>query len=107
MEQIGENLMKNLLIELKDSEREMEEKLKHAVIQIKSYAESVGNTSQEKSQTPNKTYIDFRAIMEETNNAELAEEKEKKMCSKNLIIHGVKNLLLTTRVTLSNLTISI
>ena len=36
MERIGENLMKNLLIELKDSEREMEEKLKHAVIQIKS-----------------------------------------------------------------------
>ena len=107
MEQIGENLMKNLLIELKDSKREMEEKLKHAVIQIKSYAESVGNTSQEKSQTPNKTYIDFRAIMEEISNAELAEEKEKKMRSKNLIIHGVKNLLLTTRVTLSNLTISI
>ena len=98
--------MRNLLIELKDSKREMEEKLKHAVIQLKSYAESVGNTSQEKSQTPNETYIDFRAIMEETNNAELAEQKEKKMRSKNLFIHGVKNFLLTTRVALSNLTIS-
>ena len=46
------------------------------------------NTSQEKNQTPNGTYIDFRAIMEETKNAELVEEKEKKLRSKNLIIHG-------------------
>ena len=28
--------------------------------------------------------------MEETKNAELAEEKEKKLCFKNLIIHGVE-----------------
>ena len=56
----------------------------------KSYAESVQNTTQKKNETPNGTYIDFRAIIEETKNAELVEEKEKKLCSKNLIIHGVE-----------------
>ena len=48
------------------------------------------NTTQKKNETPNGTYIDFRAIIEETKNAELVEEKEKKLCSKNLIIHGVE-----------------
>ena len=48
------------------------------------------NTSQKTNQTPNETYIDFCAIMEETKNAELAEEKEKKLRSENVIIHGVE-----------------
>ena len=55
MEQFGENLMKNLLNELQDSKREMEEKLNHMMTQTKSYAELVQNTSQEKNQTPNGT----------------------------------------------------
>ena len=80
--------MKNLLNELQDSNREMEEKLNYVMIQTKSYAEPVQNTSQGKNQTPYGTYIDFCAIMEETKNAELVEEKEKKLRSKNLIIHG-------------------
>ena len=80
--------MKNLLNELQDSKREMEEKLNHVMIPTKSYAESVQYTSLEKNQTPSGTYIDFRAIMEETQNAEIVEEKEKKLRSKNLITHG-------------------
>ena len=82
--------MKNLLNELEDIKRETEQKLNHAMIQTKSYTESVQNTSQEKNQTPSLTYIDFRAIMEETTNVELVEEKENKLRSKNLIIHGVE-----------------
>ena len=35
-------------------------------------------------------HTDFRAIIEETKNAELIEEKEKKLRSKNLIIYGVE-----------------
>ena len=66
MEQLGENLMINLLIKLDDSKREMVEKLNHVMIQTKTYAESVQNTSQEKNQNPNGRNIDFRAIMEET-----------------------------------------
>ena len=92
MEQLGENLKKNLLNELQDSKREMEKKLNHVMIQTKSYAESVQNTSQEKNQTPNGTYIDFRVILEETKNTELVEEKEKKLRSKTLIIHGVEEI---------------
>ena len=41
MEQLGENLMKNLLNEIQDSKREMEEKLNHVMIQTKSCAQSV------------------------------------------------------------------
>ena len=70
--------MKNLLKELQDSKREMEEKLNRVMIQTKNYAESVQNTSHEKNQTPNGTDIDFRAIREETKNAELVEENETK-----------------------------
>ena len=76
--------------ELQDSKREMEEKLNHAMIQTKSYAESVQNTSQVKNQTSNGTCIDFRAIMEETKNAELVAEKEKELHWKNLVIHVVE-----------------
>ena len=67
--------MKNLLNELQDSKREMEEKLNHVMIQIIKLP--MGHT-------------DFRAIIEETKTAELIEEKEKKLRSKNLIIYGVK-----------------
>ena len=68
-------LMKNLLIELQDSQREMEEKPNHVVIQI--------------VKLPTE-HTDFRVIMEETKNAELVEEKKKKLRSKNLIIYGVE-----------------
>ena len=88
MKQLGKNVMINLLNELQDSKREMEKKLNHVMIQTKRcYAESVQNTSQDKNQTPNGTYINFCAIMEETKNAEIVEEKEKKLCSKSLIIY--------------------
>ena len=53
------------------------------MIQTKRYAESVQNT-------PNGTNIDLRAIMEESKNAELVENKEQKIRSKNRIIHGVE-----------------
>ena len=95
MKQLRENLMKNLLNELQDSKREMEEKINNVMIQTKRYAESV-HISEEKNQTPNGTYIYFRAIMEQTKNTELVEEKGNKLRSKNLIIHGVEDLLVTT-----------
>ena len=41
-------------------------------------------------QTPFVIYTDFHTIMEETKNAELVEEKEKKLRFKNLIIYGVE-----------------
>ena len=90
MEQLGKNFMKSLLNKLQDSRRKMEEKRNHVIIQTKRGAESVQNTSQEENHTPNGTYIDFLAIMEEIKNTEWIEEKEKKLRSKNLIIHGVE-----------------
>ena len=59
--------------------------------QTKNYAESVLNAPpSEKNQTPIGTNIDFCVIMKETKNAELIEEKEKKLHSKNFIIHDVE-----------------
>ena len=100
--------MKNLFNELQDSKREIEEKLNHVMIQRKSCAESVQNTSQEKNQSPNGTHIDFRAIMEETKNAELVKEKKRRNSVPRTSLSMVlKNLLVITRMMLLNLTISI
>ena len=89
--------MKNLLNnELQDNKREMEKKPNH-----------VQNTSQEKNQTPNGTYIDFGAIMEENKNAELAEKKRRNSFPRTSLYMVLKNLLVTTRMMLLNLTISI
>ena len=99
--------MKNLLNnELQDSKREMEEKPNHVMIHTKSYAESVQNTSQEKNQTLNGTYIDFGAIMEESKNAELTEKKRRNSVPRTSLYMVLKNLV-TTRMMLLNLTISI
>ena len=84
----------------------MEEKLNHLMIQTKSYTESVQNTPQEKNQTPNGAMIDFGAIMEETNNAELVEKKERNSVPRTLLSTVLKNLV-KTRMMLLNLTISI
>ena len=99
--------MKNLFNELQDSKREIEEKLNHVMIQRKSCAESVQNTSQEKNQSPNGTHIDFRAIMEETKNAELVKEKKRRNSVPRTSLSMVlKNLLVITRMMQLNLTIS-
>ena len=59
--------------------------------QTKSFAESAQNAlPTEKNQIPIATNTDFCAIMEETKNVKLIEEKEKKLRSKNFIIHGVE-----------------
>ena len=89
MEQLRENLMKNLPTELQDSKREMEEKLNHVMIQTK-FTLNQCKIPHKRNVCPNGTYTDFRAIIEETKNTELVEEKEKKLRSKNLIIHGVE-----------------
>ena len=44
----------------------------------------------EQNQTPTGTTIGFCVIMKETKNAELIGEKEKKLRSKNFIIHDVE-----------------
>ena len=76
MEQLGENLMKNLLNELQDSKRKMEEKLNHVMIQTKSYAESV------------------------------QKKKRRNSVPRTSLSTVLKNLLVTTRMMLLNLTIS-
>ena len=58
----------------------MEEKLNQTIADTKRYAESVENApTSEKYLTTIGKNIDLSAIMEETKNAKLTEEKEKKL----------------------------
>ena len=75
--------------ELQDGKREMEEKLNHPMIQTKSYAESVQNTSQVKNQTSNGK-----------------KRKRRNSIGRTLLSMLLKNLLVTTRMMLLNLTMS-
>ena len=88
MEQIVEDLLKNLLNALHITQREIEEKLNQVIAQTKSYTESIQNAPvSEKSQTPIRKNT---VIMEETENAESINEIENKLCSKKFIVHGVE-----------------
>ena len=92
LDQIGTSLTEFLLKELHENNKEIEEKMNIVMAQNRTYAESVQNTQPsgngETVFNP-KTNTDFRSIMIETRNEELAEESEKKLCSPNLILHGV------------------
>ena len=92
LEQIGTTLKEFLLKELHDNNKEIKEKMNIVMAQNKTYAESVQNTQPygdgEIVYNP-RTNTDFHTIMIETRNDELAEEREKKLRSSNLILHGV------------------
>ena len=57
----------------------------------KTYAESVKNMQPSSNiQCSPTDYIDFRTIMKEAKNEELAEESDKKLRKRNIMLHGVK-----------------
>ena len=92
LDQIGTSLKEFLLKELHENNKEIDEKMNIVMAQNRTYVESVQNTQPsgngETVFNP-KTNTDFRSIMIETRNEELAEESEKKLRSPNQILHGV------------------
>ena len=84
--------MKNLLIELQDSKREMEEKLNHVVIQI--------------VKLPTE-HTDFRVIMEKTRMQNSLKKKRRNSVPRTSLYMVLKNLPVAIRMMLLNLTISI
>ena len=91
LEHFGKALKEMLFKEVKDNNKKMEEKINLMISENRSYAESVKDVkaSQVKSSIP-ETKVDFRTIMKEARDEEIAEESEQKRRACNIILHGVK-----------------
>ena len=90
-EEIQNNLKSVILTEVSKNNLQLEEKINAAVQLNKSYADTVTNTMTSTSSgapTAAVTDVDFRAVMREERNSQLAEETDKKMRACNFIIHG-------------------
>lgn len=93
IEQIGKTLEETILKQVNDNNQLIEEKLKEVMVYTKSYAESAKNNL-----IPNGTPVEpagnvnLRTIMHEARNEELAEERDKKLRSANIILHGVNEI---------------
>ena len=79
-------LKESLLKEVQDNSKQNEEKLDKVVKENRSYAETGKNGEEHCSPTVNR---DFRSILKDARNEELAEESDKELRSFNLIVHGV------------------
>ena len=90
IDQVGDTLKESVSKQIEANNLEMEKKLNFVLAQNKSYSDSVKNIQTSTGAAiPNTGATDFRSIMKETRNAELAEESEKKRRVCNFIIHGV------------------
>ena len=91
IDQIGKTLKESLLEQVSDNNQQIEEKLKQVLCQTKTYADSVkGNQTTEGSYPKPAEKVNFRIIMKEAKNDELAEESDKKLRTCNIILHRVK-----------------
>ena len=80
------SILESRLTEMEKSiTKSVEEKIKSAKLETESYASKAAEIS-EKTSKPG--VLDFREIMMNTRNEELAEERDKRLRSKNIIIHG-------------------
>ena len=90
-EEIQNSLKSVILTEVSKTNTQLEEKINAAVQLNKSYAESVTNTVATAGSgvsTEPIVNIDFRAVMREERNEQLADETDKKMRACNFIVHG-------------------
>ena len=98
LEELGRNLKESLMKEVKDTNKEVEEKLEKVINDNKTFADSVKNAQP----TTGPAFIprdalDFRAIMNEARNRDLAEENDKRSRSCNVILHGVNESVSTDK----------
>ena len=92
--QMGQSIKESLVKEIKDNNKLMEEKLQlnqplptTPWIANNDSTNAVETTTQPWNRTP--PVVDFRAIMQETQNEQLNEANDLKVRAKNIIIHGV------------------
>ena len=89
-EEIQSNLKSVILTEVSKNNLQLEEKINAAVQLNKSYADTVTNTmtSTSSGAPTTVTQVDFRAVMREERNSQLADETDKRMRACNFIVHG-------------------
>ena len=92
--QMGQSIKESLVKEMKDNNKMMEEKLQlnqplppSPPIANSNSSITVETTAQAWNRTP--PIVDFRAIMQETQNEQLNEANDQKVRAKNIIVHGV------------------
>ena len=90
-----ENKLESLIeSKLSENMKTIDKKLREVIMENKTYAQTLKESTQSVSQSSNstKTEGDFRSIIRDQRNDELIQEKERKGRSQNLIIHGVPEL---------------
>ena len=87
LQSVGESIKESILQVVNANNLQLEDKLQSVT---KTYAGTVkGQEQAEKTTQPANEQTDLRIIMKEARNEEVAEENEKKLRSKNFIIHGL------------------
>ena len=92
-EEVENNLKESILTEVSKNNKQLEDKINEAVLTHKSYANILTNSEGEDGEpilpapTP-----DFRTVMREARNEQLAEEAEQKQRAGNFIVHGVAEI---------------
>ena len=91
LEHFGKALKEMLLKEVSENNNKIDDKLTQVINESRSYAETVKNVK-ESAANPSipETSVDFRTLMKEARDEELAEEGEQKRRVCNIILHGVK-----------------
>ena len=89
-EEVEKNLKDSLSIEVNKNNKQIEEKLNEVAETNKSYAEAL---TKSEDQTPTTTVTpattqDFRSIIRDEHNEQLAEETDKRARACNIVIHG-------------------
>ena len=96
IDRLGTGLKETLLEVVEDNNSKLENKLNEVVYAQRTYASAAQGSAERTSGQPNipvnhahAQNNDFRSIVRATKNEELAEEREIKLRSRNLILHGV------------------
>ena len=92
-EEVETNLKKSILTEVGKSNKQLEEKFNEVVQANKSYKDALTNAepnaNTDGNSTPTTAPGDFRTIMRQERNEQLAEEADKKERASNIVVHGV------------------
>ena len=94
LDQVEKNLKESLFLQVKENNKQINEKLNEVLEQNKTFADAVktvhtGNSAKPSLQNTTETQgVNFRQIIQESKNEELVQQKEREARSQNFIIHG-------------------
>ena len=90
--EVEENLKRSILNEVSSSQKLLEDKINEVVVSTSSYADAMTNATliEKKLTSIQQPVPNFRDIMRQEQNNQLAEEAERKERESNIVIHGLK-----------------